>query len=203
MRAEKRQERMREIEGVAYEMLAELGYEGMSMLAVAKRARASNETMYRWYGDKNGLFASMIEANATKVSDRLAALQGEGLAARDTLRLLAPVLLEMLLSDAAIGLNRAAAADPSGVLGQAIADGGREKVLPLIRDVIDAAIHDGSLLVPEVGKLGTSFMHLLVGDQQIRRVIGALAEPSTQEILAQAEVALAQFFTLFGAAPEG
>ncbi|WP_237352646.1 TetR family transcriptional regulator [Rhizobium leguminosarum] len=34
------------------------------MLDIAKAAKASNETLYRWYGDKNGLFQTMVESNA-------------------------------------------------------------------------------------------------------------------------------------------
>ena len=52
MRDDKKQQRRRQIEAAAYDLLVQYGYDGTSMLAVAKAAKASNETMYRWYGDK-------------------------------------------------------------------------------------------------------------------------------------------------------
>jgi len=98
------------------------------MLSVAKRAKASNETLYRWYGDKLGLFMSLIERN---LSDVRAVLEPDSQCADDpleTLQILGPKLLELLLSPRAIALNRAAAADASGALGQALARGGAKRL---------------------------------------------------------------------------
>ena len=52
------------IHAAAYDLLARHGYGGTSMLRVAQAAKASNETLYRWYGDKDGLFTAMVRANA-------------------------------------------------------------------------------------------------------------------------------------------
>ena len=60
MRADTRARRQAQIEEVAYRLLQIRGYAATSMLAVAREASASNETLYRWYGDKNGLFTSMV-----------------------------------------------------------------------------------------------------------------------------------------------
>ena len=51
------------IEQAAYELIDEFGYDGISMLKIAKRAKASNETLYKWYGDKKGLFSALVETN--------------------------------------------------------------------------------------------------------------------------------------------
>lgn len=199
MREEKRQARMREIEAVAYEVLAEHGYDGTSMLSVAKRARASNETLYRWYGDKNGLFESMVRANAQDVCKTLAAQAQEGIPPVAQLARLAPVLLGMLLGERAIALNRAAAADTTGGLGRALAAGGRDSVLPLLVNLIEDAVGAGQLVAPAQGNMAALFMHLLVGDQQIRRAIGTLPPPPPEQIEAQAGIAMAQFLALCGA----
>lgn len=201
MRTENRTARMREIEAVAYELLALHGYDGTSMLAVAKAAKASNETMYRWYGDKNGLFKNMVCANAQEVQDALSALNKSDVAPLDALARIAPVLLTMLLGDRAIVLNRAAASDPSGILGKAIAEGGRETVLPLLQKLMSRAINAGSLSPPAQGDIASLFMRLLVGDSQVRRVIGTMAAPSTRTVEAQARTAIAQLKTL--CAPKG
>ena len=110
MRSETSKARRRDIEAVAYQVLARQGYEGTSMLAVAKAARASNETLYRWYGDKNGLFESMVRDNAAQVRKALDDMVTARQPPLAILARLAPVLLEMLLGDRAIALNRAAAA---------------------------------------------------------------------------------------------
>ncbi len=196
MRSEKRDARMREIETAAYGVLAQHGYEGTSMLAVAKAAKASNETMYRWYGDKIGLFESMVRANAARVQTGLAAITAEESQPLDVLNRIAPVLLGMLLGDRAIALNAAAASDPTGTLGKAIVKGGRETVLPLLEKLMRDAINNGSLAPPKDGDIAVLFMHLLVGDQQVRRVIGTMAAPSSRTIEGHARIAMAQFMTL-------
>lgn len=200
MRKEKRQVRMAEIETEAYILFDALGFEGTSMLAVAKRAKASNETMYRWYGDKNGLFESMVRANAAQVRAELAEVASTGAAPMDRLARVAPVLLDMLLGPRAIALNRAASSDPTGALGQLLANGGREDVLPLIRQVLMEAVREGQLQPPRHGDITALFMYLLIGDQQVRRMIGTMAAPSQAEITSKSEIALAQFMTLCASA---
>lgn len=196
MKADKRATRMREIEAVAYQLIAEQGFEGTSMLAVAKASKASNETLYRWYGDKKGLFLSMVQANTLDVRARLEAALQEGADPVEGLRQIAPVLLEMLLGEKAIALNRAAASDPTGQLGQALATGGREQVFPLLQQLLSAAIRQGTLQQPKSGEIGTLFMHLLVGDLQVRRVIGTMPEPSSQTVARQAACAMDQLEVL-------
>jgi AcrR family transcriptional regulator len=200
MREEKRQARMAQIEAEAYALFDELGFEGTSMLAVAKRAKASNETMYRWYGDKHGLFESMVRSNAAQVRRQLAEVADAPAAPLERLSNVAPVLLGMLLGPRAIALNRAAATDPTGALGQLLAKGGREDVLPLIKEVLGEAVRAGDLQPPKHGEIGALFMHLLVGDQQIRRAIGTMAAPSQAEIAEMAKAALAQFAALCASA---
>lgn len=196
MRDEKRAHRMREIEAEAYALFAQAGFEGTSMLAVAKRAKASNETLYRWYGDKNGMFARMVHANADHVREVLDRAAAEKSQPMETLAAVAEALLGMLLSERAIILNRAAASDPTGALGKLLTQAGRETVLPQVECVLRAAVEAGDLGLSEEGNIGALFLSLLVGDQQIRRVIGALGEPSSADVSAQASRAIAQLQVL-------
>lgn len=192
MKAEKREARMREIEMIAYDLFELYGFDGTSMLAVAKAAKASNETLYRWYGDKNGLFLSMVRANAAAIREVLEAKIDADASPLDGLRQVAPSLLMMLLGNRAIALNRAAASDPTGALGRALATGGRQEVFPLLQRLLADAVQKGLLAAPQHGEIGTLFIHLLVGDQQVRRVIGTLAAPSQETVNRQATCAMAQ-----------
>lgn len=181
MQDDPRAARRKQIEAAAYDLLAERGYAGTSMLAVARRARASNETLYAWYGDKLGLFTEMVRSNAARALDVL-----EGSLAgrrpprdlrelRDTLIDFGTVLLRSILSERAVALNRVAVADGSGALGKALAAAGRDRVVPLL-----AALLSGVPVRPPftgADDLADTFVRLLVGDLQIRRAIRALDEP--------------------------
>ena len=112
-----RQDREDRIEQATYALLAEKGYGSTSMLSIAKRAKCSNETLYNWYGDKVGLIRALVTNNAEQARALLdQALDANG-SALDVLERFGPVLLGILLGDKAVALNRAAAADASGELG--------------------------------------------------------------------------------------
>ncbi|MDD9728237.1 TetR/AcrR family transcriptional regulator [Roseovarius sp. SK2] len=178
MREENRSLRQQQIETAAYALLEEKGYAGTSMLAIARKARASNETLYNWYGDKQGLFKALVTRNAAEVKSLLE----EELAAKEnpmaTLARFGPKLLELLLGDRAIALNRAAAADPTGELGAVISEAGRETVLPLLVETLEQAKRRGDLSFDHPEETAALYMNLLVGDLQIRRVIGRVPAPS-------------------------
>lgn len=52
---------------MAVATLAEYGYRESTMLEVARRASASKETLYAWFGSKPGLFQAVIRRNAGSV----------------------------------------------------------------------------------------------------------------------------------------
>jgi AcrR family transcriptional regulator len=168
------------IEAAAYDVLRERGYRRASMLTIAKRAGASNQTLYRWYGSKQGLFAALIRRNTEVAVRALAVTEGHDLDAR--MQAFGVALLTLLTGARAVALNRAAAADASetGELGQALARSGRDHVVPLLRAVLMAAQEDGELNLVDLDEAAERYVTLLVGDLQIRRVTGAL-EPLDAE----------------------
>ncbi len=196
MKEENRAIRQDQIEQAAYEVLREKGYASTSMLSIAKRARASNETLYNWYGDKVGLFRALVTRNADEVRAHLEeSLIGDRLAL-DTLRSLGPILLSLLTGVRAVALNQAAAADPSGELGVAIAEAGRETVAPLIQKTLEKARGDGALSFVDSHEAAELYLNLLVGDLQIRRVIGREPEPDAHYIAKRSQTALMYFCRL-------
>lgn len=183
MRDEKKRKRHQEISKAAYALLAQHGYGGTSMLTIAKAAGASNETLYRWYGDKQGLFAAMVRDNAAVVKAQLeTTLRGDG----DPFAALGQIgakLLSLLTSERAITLNRAAAADSSGALGAAIAEAGRGTIAPLLERLFERMIHEGVLTADHPAEATEIYLGLLVGDLQIRRAIGQM-EPLSESACA-------------------
>ena len=178
MREENRSIRQQQIEEAAYEVLEAKGYGGTSMLAIASQARASNETLYNWYGDKKGLFLALVARNAAEVKGHLEAELKTDHDALSILESLGPKLLDLLTGERAVALNRAAAADPSGELGAMISKAGRESVFPLLERVLLRAKTEGQLKFDETGNAVGLYLDLLIGDLQIRRVIGRQPRPS-------------------------
>jgi len=198
MREEKRSIRQQQIETAAYKVLESKGYGGTSMLGIAKQARASNETLYNWYGDKQGLFQALVTRNADEVKQHL---QDELETDNDVLSILGtlgPKLLDLLTGDRAVALNRAAAADSSGELGAAISQSSREAVFPLLKKVLERARDDGQLTFDQPADAVGLYLDLLIGDQQIRRVIGRLERPSEAFRLERSDRAVRHLRQLLG-----
>jgi len=201
MRDENKLHRQDQIEKAAYAVLEKKGYAGTSMLAIARAAKASNETLYNWYGDKTGLFAALVRRNAVEVKELLEQQIATDGDAVETLARVGPVLLRLVTSDRAVALNRAAAADPTGDLGRAIATEGRDTVAPLIAEVIARGHGQGRFRIDDLPIALETYLGLLIGDLQIRRIIGRLPQPSPEALDARAAAALRHFLRLFATDP--
>ena len=199
MRDENKASRQEKIEQAAYAVLEAKGYAGASMLAIAKAAKASNETLYNWYGDKTGLFKALVLRNAEQVKQQLdEGLDGNARPLR-LLQSLGPRLLALLVSPRAVQLNRAAAADPTGELGAVISERGRETVAPLIGKVMERARSEGDLVFDSTEEAVGLYLNLLVGDLQIRRAIGRAPPMEEAAITQRANQAFAHFMKLCAA----
>ena len=181
----KQNDRRIQIETAAYGLLSLKGYKATSMLEVAKRAKASNETLYKWYGNKQGLFLSMVERSVAASRELLvSSLEGDqDLAA--ILDTFGPQLLQMLTSQRTIVLNRAAAGDvhDTGMLGRTITEGGRDAILPILVQVFDLSEPKG-MTGYEAAEL---YLDILISDLQIRRVIGVLPMLSETDVKARSD----------------
>ena len=196
MRADRKDKRRSEIESVALEVMRQRGYEGASMLNIAKAAKASNETLYRWYGDKQRLFLEIVKANAADAEAALDKALAAELPPEDILEHMCNQMLRLLLGERAIALNRAAASDASGQLGGAIAKGGRDRVFPKIVQLMGALREAGKINPPSDEQAAQWFLQLLIGDLQLRRVIGTLPQPTRSQIDDHARTTLQAFYQL-------
>ena len=58
-----------EILGVAYEVLVERGYEGITFEEVARRAKASKPTLYRRWKSKRDLVVAALQAGPARTEE--------------------------------------------------------------------------------------------------------------------------------------
>ena len=149
MKEEARNQRQRDILDAALAQLMEAGFAGTTMQAVARRAGASMETLYNWYGDKAGLFRAMVMANIQHLRSQLETHLHDPAGPEAVLAAFGPRLLEVLTSERVVALNRAAVADASGDLGRIIASAGRQSIAPLVAGAFAEADRQGLLRVPD------------------------------------------------------
>ncbi len=192
--------RRNEILDAALAVLAERGYRDASMREVARRASASKETLYSWFGDKSGLFEQLVSWQAERLEEALAkSLEPGGDDAEAVLRAFAVELLRLLLGERAIIINRVAISefpnDPT--FARILASRGRGTVVPKLGRYLEEQRALGRFRFQDAGDAAELFVGLVIGDQQVRRLLGSISEPEPKQVEARAERAVKTFLKLF------
>lgn len=174
----------------------------LTMERVAKSASCSKETLYKWFGDRQGLLTATVQWQASKV--RIAPIDGSSLdevTLRDALVRFARDWLMVLTSDVSIALNRMAishSGSASSDLGSIVLQNGpfamRRRLLPVLVMGRDA----GYLEFQHGAEAFSCFFGLVVRDIQIRVLLGEDVSLNDAQIKTEAENATKQFFALYG-----
>ena len=199
MKKSSRTPRRGHILDVAAQVLAERGYRDTTMLEVAKRASASKETLYAWFGDKQGLFEAVIRRNAVRVRVALNGYLDSDTPVEVALTDFGRALATHLLCDNAVSINRAAISEARAgpALANSLARVGREPIRRAFIEYLEHCHARGVLNVEDPDEAVDAFVGLLLGDAQTRRLLGLVNEPTDANILAWATRATHQFLRLF------
>lgn len=197
---EKQAERRAQIEAAAFAVLERVGYKKASMLQIAKQAKASNETLYAWYGNKQELFSNLISANAGMVEDTLdAAIEGAD-DPGEALIEVAKLLLRFTATDKAIIINRAAVADvqDSGLLAKAIEENARQVMYRKLESLMSklAALSQYHF-DDSPAEAAQVYVNLVIGELQMQQSLGSVAPLTDEEIATHAKRACAFFGRLY------
>jgi hypothetical protein len=110
-------------------------------------------------------------------------------------------LLQLLLGDSAVAINRAAiseaTSDPG--LAQTLSKAGRDATLPSFIRFLEQRRKPGDLRMEAASEAAEDYLGLLLGDTQIRRLLGLLAAPKKARIEARAARAARNFLRLYAA----
>jgi len=177
---------------------------GLTMTAVARRASCSKETLYKWFGDRDGLLTATVQWQASKVRagnyDRQTLDAGT---LRESLKGFAANWLDVISSPTSIALNRVAvsqAASRDGNLGSIVLANGRFAIGERLKPVLDAGREAGLITFDDTETAFRTFFGLAGRDVQIRLLLGDTLTLSRAEIARDAERATEQFLTLYGTA---
>lgn len=190
MKTDKQQQRRLEIEKAAFELLAEKGYRRTSMLQIAKRASASNQTLYAWYGSKENLFASIIKDNAKHIQQLLHTANISNQNQLSTLQQFGRLLLGFASGDKAIIINRAAIADATdtGVLANAINRFARSEMLALVSTLITQLIDKNEFTNQATAtEISEIYISLLFSEIPMQQALGQIPALTPKQINQQAD----------------
>lgn len=194
--------RQGEVLDAVLELLVE-GGEGLTMNAVARRASCSKETLYKWFGDRDGLLTATVRWQASKVrAGNYDRQRLDAAALRESLERFAANWLEVISSRTSIALNRVAvshAASGKSNLGGIVLANGRFAIGERLKPLLEAAREAGLLAFDDAEEAFRTFFGLVGRDVQIRLLLGDRIKLSQEEIARNAAHAARQFLTLYGA----
>ena len=195
-------ERQKAVLDAALRLLVEEG-DNLTMTAVARRASCSKETLYKWFGDRDGLLTATVQWQASKV--RVVPVDGERLdlaSLTASLEGFASDWLKVISSDTSIALNRVAvghAGSGKDDLGAIVLENGRFALARRLKPVLLAGKQAGLLDFTDAETAFRTFFGLVARDVQIRLLLGDRLELTEAAIGGDAARATQQFLALFGA----
>lgn len=201
-------ERQKAVLDAALRLLVEEG-DNLTMTAVARRASCSKETLYKWFGDRDGLLTATVQWQASKV--RVVPVDGERLdlaSLTASLEGFASDWLKVISSDTSIALNRVAvghAGSGKDDLGAIVLENGRFALARRLKPVLLAGKQAGLLDFTDAEMAFRTFFGLVARDVQIRLLLGDRLELTEAAIGGDAARATQQFLALYGAktGPQG
>ena len=194
--------RQEEVLDAVLDLLAE-GRDALTMSAVAQRASCSKETLYKWFGDRDGLLTATVRWQASKV--RAGSTDGASLdasALQASLEAFAVNWLKVISSRTSVALNRVAvshAGSGKSNLGQIVLANGRFAIGERLKPLLEAARDAGLLSFDDTETAFRTFFGLVGRDVQIRLLLGDTLRLTDAEIARDAARATQQFLSLYGA----
>jgi len=173
--------------------ICENGFERLTMSAVAARAGSSKESLYVWFGNKEGLVAHLIRRQSARTNAAVEAALARSQPPQEVLLGIATNLLNVLLSDTSLALNRAAMS--SAALAAILLQQGRHTTGPLIERYLAQLQQGGVIQIADAAEAFRLFYGLTVQDSQIRALLGE-PPPDANEQVRTAELAVSRFLSL-------
>jgi AcrR family transcriptional regulator len=177
--------------------------DALTMSSVSRRASCSKETLYKWFGDREGLLTATVRWQASKVhSPVLDKTKLEMKSLAGTLEQFARDWLTVISSDTSIALNRLAvshAGSGKTNLGSIVLKNGRKAMERRLEPVLEAGRNAGFLAFNNAEEAFRTFFGLVLRDIQIRLLLGDAIKLAASDIRAEAQRATQQFLALYGA----
>lgn len=177
--------------------------QALTMNSVARAACCSKETLYKWFGDREGLLTATVKWKASRVhvgAIEPGRLDRTALIAR--LEEFAANWLSVISSETSIALNRIAIGEAGADkrhLGAIVLENGRFALGHRLKPVLEAGRVAGLLAFSDSEEAFRTFFGLMARDVQIRLLLGDALKLTPASIREEAQRAATQFLALYGA----
>ena len=195
--------RQEQVLDAVLELLAE-GGDAVTMSAVAQKASCSKESLYKWFGDRDGLLTATVRWQASRVAaGTFDTTHLDASALQTSLEAFAVTWLKVISSRTSIALNRVAiahAASAKSNLGQIVLANGRFAIGERLKPLLEAARAANLIVFEDTETVFRTFFGLVGRDVQIRLLLGDDLTLSARDIARDAQRATKQFMQLYARA---
>lgn len=178
------------------------GEKALTTAGLARNANCSKESLYKWFGDRDGLLAAVIAYQASKVHfppESGATADAETF--RQHLTAFVTELLAVLFGETSVALNRLSVGQSNrddNRLGQLLLGRGKNMISSKARSLLEAGRHRNFLKFNDAQEAYQILYGLAVRDVHIRLLLGDHVKPEERDLEAQATLAVKRFYQLFG-----
>ena len=189
--------RQRDVLETALVLLVEGGDKALTTSALARAANCSKESLYKWFGDRDGLLAAIVTHQASKVREvDDGALPRDRASFEAALRAFAEDLLTVLLSDTSLALNRLSVGAVRGGepgLGTVLLERGKRRIETRALRLLEAGRDIGAIRADDLSDAFHTLYGLIIGDRHIRALLGDETAIQDVDVAIQAQRAVTQF----------
>ena len=197
-------ERQKDVLDAALALLVEVG-DKLTMTSVAGRASCSKESLYKWFGDRDGLLTATVQWQASKVRGVPISRDDFDLDVLTAgLERFAADWLRVLSGKISVALNRVAVGHAGSDrhalgrdLGGIVLENGPFAMARRLEPVLLLGRDAGLLQFNETDEAFRTFFGLVVRDMQIRLLLGDRIELTDTAIERDAMRATEQFLVLY------
>jgi AcrR family transcriptional regulator len=185
----------------ATEAFIEKGYRRASLSEIVARAGGSMSTLYRVFGDKEGLAHAIIERHMATFTARLQDLSLSGLPPEAALRQVGESLVESILSRESLLVHRIVIGEGKDFpdLRDWFFDNAVMPAQAILADYLEQEIKADRLALETPAVASSQFFMMIFGETMFRVACGNLSNPDPATARAEARAAIDLF--LHGALP--
>lgn len=183
----------------AKDAFLELGYEGTSVEAIARRAGVSKGTLYNYFPDKQTLFTVFVEEECEKHAQYMCQIVNSSDDLEVALRQVARKIIKFTTSPFAQGTFRVAVAESQRFpeLGHSFYQSGPDIFVRQFAQYLAAATATGKLVVPDPELAAHQFIQLCKADLFQKVLLGIKRNVKEEEVNRVADAAVETFLKAF------
>jgi AcrR family transcriptional regulator len=175
----------------AAEVFFEQGYAAASIDAIIERAGGSKRNIYNAFGSKEGLFAAIVDENASQLLSTLDVGLIEGHDLEEMLTAFGKRLLDRYTSSNFIGLYRIAVCEAPRFPGlvKVFHEQGPGRATQRLADVLEAAKARGEIQTKDCMQVSRHFVGM-IRDTLLQALLGIHSEPAQETVASAVELFL-------------